>query len=127
MSRYAPSEEIQWAQVVSVVPEAAAEFEAAMRRHNLTEDKVIPLLDGMEVQDDEYEPLDLPDEIDQAFDRLCDRFQAATGLQLGFNWEEHEWMDLDHNMHDYVVGWEVKGAWQLTDAGKRFFGEDSDG
>jgi hypothetical protein len=101
-----PTKEVSWKQVAAAVPEEAAAFEAALA---LAEDGID--LDVFFLRYDD----DLPEEVRAAWERVTGQFHQATGLQL---WPYRRYLNED----DDETGFEVIGAWELSAAGRRFFG-----
>ena len=104
-----PTEQVSWEQVAAAVPDEAAAFEAVLAEADIDlEDFCIRWED------------DCPEQVHVAWERLSQRFDSATGLEL------EPYKEGASEQEDYGVGFLVSGAWQLSPAGKRFFGKEED-
>ena len=101
-----PTEDVPWEQVAAAVPEEAAAFDAALAEAEADLEQVCWM-----------EECDLPDEVAAEWNRLSQQFIRATGLELTHYCKYRDEWD-DHP----EAGFRVIGAWQLSPAGKRFFG-----
>jgi hypothetical protein len=97
-----PIEQVSWEEVVAVVPEEAAAFEAALAEAEMDLECFCIWWEDR-----------CPEEVGDEWDKLSQRFKSATGLEL---WP------YDERSSDGDVGFLVVGVWQLSPAGKRFFG-----
>ena len=97
-----PTEKLSWEQVAAAVPDEVAAFNAAMAA------------EGIELEDFciRWEEA-CSEDVFEAWERLVQQFRSATGLELS---------PYDERSSDGDVGLLVSGAWQLSPAGRKFFG-----
>ena len=127
MSPSPPNQRVKWAQVESAIPEETAAFAVLLEQYDLTLEDFCVSRNNYVIYDEEYEEKEVPEEVGIAWTEVQKRFSKVTGLKLHCYAYEEMWADRDSELHDYQYGFEVAGVWQMTDAGKRFFGEDCNG
>ena len=98
--------EVSWTRVKEVVPDEAVALEKLLAALEL----------NMEQFCHNHDCEDVPEESDDAWDRLSQKFQAATGLTL---WPF--WNPAGLNRIEPDTGFLVIGALRLTAAGRSFF------
>ena len=101
-----PPQKVSWEQIAAAVPDEAAAFNAALAEADMD-------LEDFCIRWEEA----CPEEVFDAWERLAQRFGSATELELS---------PYDERSNDGDVGLLVIGAWQLSPAGKKFFGKEED-
>ncbi len=127
MSPAPPCIRVEWSQVESVIPEETTAFTALLKLQDVTLEDFCVSGNGYAIYDEDYEDKQVPEQVGIAWTEVQRRFSEVTGLKLYCYAYEEMWADRDAELHNYQYGFEVAGAWQLTDAGKRFFGDDCNG
>jgi hypothetical protein len=101
-----PTEDVSWEQVVAAVPDEAAALEAVLAAEDSSINEFCRDWPGC-----------LSEESQAAWDHLSRAFEQTTGLKVEPTWEY-----VSEDSEDTQEGFYVLGAWQLSPAGKRFFG-----
>jgi hypothetical protein len=101
-----PTEYLSWQQVAAAVPAEAAALESVLKTEGSDIDEFVPYWY------DRASPA-----AEEAWNRLADAFERTTGLRV-----EPYWVETNDKCDEDWEGYRVVGAWQLSPAGRRFFG-----